>query len=251
METGLTNRVAVVTGAGSGIGLATVHALADEGARIACIDANRASALSAASDAQKRGVEAVAIDVDVSDRMAVREAMRSARDQLGTIELAVNSAGIAVGEPALHMGDAWGRVVDVDLNGTFYCAQAQGEQMIDNRYGRIVNIASISASIINRGVTQANYSAAKAGVVHLSQALAVEWASFGVRVNSLSPGYTATAMNQRAEVAELVAQFANDTPMQRLAEPSEIASAAVFLLSDSASFITGIDLVVDGGATCW
>lgn len=251
MKTGLTNRVAVVTGAGSGIGLATVHALADEGARIACLDAHYESAVSAAAAAQALGVNAIAVDVDVSDRVAVREAMESVRDQLGAIELAVNCAGIAVGEPAATMGDSWNRVLDVDLSGTFYCAQAEGEQMIENGYGRIVNIASISASIINRGVTQANYSAAKAGVVQLSRALAVEWAPLGIRVNSLSPGYTATAMNRRPEVAELVRQFAADTPMQRQAEPSEIANAAVFLVSDASSFITGIDLVVDGGAICW
>jgi NAD(P)-dependent dehydrogenase (short-subunit alcohol dehydrogenase family) len=251
MKTGLDGRVSVVTGAGSGIGLATVHALAEEGARIACLDIDYASALEAATAAQEFGVDAIALAVDVSDRVSVRDVMVQVRDQLGAIEVAVNCAGIAVGEPAVAMGDAWNRVLDVDLSGTFYCAQAQGEQMIENGRGRIVNIASISASIINRGVTQANYSAAKAGVVHMSRALAVEWAPHGVRVNSLSPGYTATAMNRRPEVADLVRQFTADTPMQRQAEPHEIANAAVFLVSDAASFITGIDLVVDGGAICW
>jgi NAD(P)-dependent dehydrogenase (short-subunit alcohol dehydrogenase family) len=114
-----------------------------------------------------------------------------------------------------------------------------------------VNIASMSGTIVNRGLLQAHYNASKAAVMHLSKSLAMEWAARGVRVNSISPGYTATPMNLRAEVAEQVKQFEADTPLGRMAEPDEMVGPTVFLLSDAASFCTGVDLLVDGGFVCW
>lgn len=123
--------------------------------------------------------------------------------------------------------------------------------MLAHGEGSIVNIASMSGSIANRGLTQAHYNSAKAAVIHLSKSLAAEWATRGVRVNALSPGYTMTPMNSRPEVAEQVAVFASETPMQRTAQPEEMAGPAVFLLSPAASFLTGHDLVVDGGFTIW
>ncbi len=123
--------------------------------------------------------------------------------------------------------------------------------MLTNGRGSIVNIASMSGSIVNRGLLQAHYNSAKAAVIHLSKSLAMEWADRGVRVNSISPGYTATAMNTRPEMAHQFRQFESDTPLGRMATVEEIAGPAVFLLSDAASFVTGVDLLVDGGFTCW
>ena len=123
--------------------------------------------------------------------------------------------------------------------------------MLANGAGSIVNIASMSGTIVNRGLTQAHYNASKAGVIHLSRSLAMEWSARGVRVNSISPGYTATPMNTRPEVAEQVRRFEADTPLGRMADPEEMAGLAVFLLSPASAFCTGIDLVVDGGFTCW
>jgi NAD(P)-dependent dehydrogenase (short-subunit alcohol dehydrogenase family) len=117
--------------------------------------------------------------------------------------------------------------------------------------GSIVNIASMSGSIVNRGLLQVHYNAAKAGVVQLTRSLAMEWADRGIRVNAISPGYTATPMNTRPEVAEQVTRFEADTPLGRMATVEEIVGPAVFLLSDAAGFCTGVDLLVDGGFTCW
>ena len=123
--------------------------------------------------------------------------------------------------------------------------------MLRHGGGAIVNIASMSGSIVNRGLLQAHYNAAKAGVVHLTKSLAMEWADRRIRVNAISPGYTATPMNTRPEVAEQVQVFEAETPLGRMATVDEIVGPVVFLLSDAAAFCTGVDLLVDGGFTCW
>jgi len=145
----------------------------------------------------------------------------------------------------------WQTVIDVDLGGVFKSCQAEGRALLANGGGAIVNIASMSGTIVNRGLLQAHYNASKAAVIHLSKSLAMEWAGRGVRVNAISPGYTATPMNTRPEVAEQVKQFEADTPLGRMATPEEMVGPAVFLLSDASSFVTGIDLIVDGGFVCW
>lgn len=141
--------------------------------------------------------------------------------------------------------------LDVDVTGVFASCQAEGRAMIRNGGGAIVNIASMSARIANRGLQQVHYNSAKAAVVQLSASLALEWVDRRIRVNSLSPGYTATPMNLRPEMVDRMRTFAESVPMQRVAEPHEIAGPAVFLLSDAASYITGTDLLVDGGACAW
>ena len=164
----------------------------------------------------------------------------------------MNSAGIANAAPAEQMPLAqWQRVIDVDLTGVFLACQAEGRAMIDSGGGAIVNIASMSGTIVNRGLLQAHYNSAKAAVIQLSRSLAMEWTTHGIRVNSISPGYTATPMNTRPEVADQVRQFESETPMGRMASVDELVGPAIFLLSDAASFCTGADLIVDGGFTCW
>ena len=164
----------------------------------------------------------------------------------------MNSAGIANAAPAEEMSLAqWQQVVDVDLTGVFLSCQAEGRAMLRHGGGSIVNIASMSGSIVNRGLLQAHYNAAKAGVVHLTKSLAMEWADRGIRVNAISPGYTATPMNTRPEVAEQVQIFEAETPLGRMATVDEIVGPTVFLLSEAAAFCTGVDLLVDGGFTCW
>ena len=123
--------------------------------------------------------------------------------------------------------------------------------MLPRRKGSIINIASMSGTIANWGLAQAHYNSSKAAVIHMSKSLAVEWARDGIRVNVLSPGYTLTPMNMRPEVADQLKGFAADTPMGRVAEPEEMAGPAIFLASQAASFVTGIDLIVDGGFVCW
>ena len=198
------------------------------------------------------GGHAVAVPADVTDPESLAEAVRRTEAELGPLTLAVNCAGIANAAPAEDMSLAqWQRVIDIDLTGVFLSCQAEGRAMLGHGRGAVVNIASMSGSIVNRGLLQAHYNAAKAGVVHLTKSLAMEWADRGVRVNAISPGYTATPMNNRPEVAEQVKAFEADTPLGRMATVDEIVGPAVFLLSDAASFCTGVDLVVDGGFTCW
>jgi NAD(P)-dependent dehydrogenase (short-subunit alcohol dehydrogenase family) len=145
----------------------------------------------------------------------------------------------------------WQRMLDVNLSGVFYSCQAEATVMLRRRRGSIVNIASMSGVIVNRGIQQAHYNSAKAAVIHLSKSLAMEWCDRGIRVNSISPGYTMTPMNARPEVAEQVKKFEADTPLGRMATVDELVGPAVFLSSAAASFCTGIDLLVDGGFVCW
>jgi NAD(P)-dependent dehydrogenase (short-subunit alcohol dehydrogenase family) len=248
----LDGRTALITGAASGIGRGIALGVAGSGASVACLDRPGTPLDAVVSDIAAAGGRAIAVPGDVTDPGSLAEAVRRAEAELGPLSLAVNSAGIANAAPAAEMSLAqWQRVVDVDLTGVFLSCQAEGRAMLDNGGGAIVNIASMSGSIVNRGLLQVHYNAAKAGVVHLTKSLAMEWAAPRIRVNAISPGYTATPMNTRSEVAQQATTFAADTPLGRMATVEEIVGPAVFLLSDAAAFCTGVDLLVDGGFTCW
>ncbi|TIV21793.1 MAG: SDR family oxidoreductase, partial [Mesorhizobium sp.] len=143
------------------------------------------------------------------------------------------------------------KVHEVNVAGVFLSCQAEARVMLPRRAGSIVNIASMSGTIVNRGLTQAHYNSSKAAVIHMSKSLAMEWADRGLRVNVVSPGYTLTPMNKRPEVAEEIKIFKRDTPMGRMAAPEEMVGPTVFLASRASSFVTGLDLIVDGGYVCW
>ena len=248
----LDDRVALVTGAASGIGRAIAVGLAEAGAAVGCVDLEGSDLAGSVAAIEDAGRRAVAVAADVTDAASVGAAVDAVEAELGPLRLAVNSAGIANAAPAEEMPvEQFRRVVDVNVTGVFLSAQAEGRALLRNGGGAIVNIASMSGTIVNRGLLQAHYNASKAAVVHMSKSLAMEWAARGVRVNSISPGYTATPMNLRPEVAEQVKQFEADTPLGRMADPGELVGPAVFLLGDAASFCTGIDLLVDGGFVCW
>ena len=248
----LDDEVAMVTGAASGIGQAIAVALGARGAGVGLVARPGADFSGTMHRLGEVGARALPVECDVVSESQVAAAVVAIEGELGPLTLGVNAAGIADAAPAEEMPLAqWQRMYDVDVTGVFLCCQAQGRSMLRNGRGSILNIASMSGTIANRGLSQVHYNSAKAAVAHLTKSLAVEWADRGVRVNALSPGYTATPMNIRPEVAEQVRQFVSETPMQRLAEPSEIAGPAVFLLSSAASFCTGVDLLVDGGFCCW
>jgi NAD(P)-dependent dehydrogenase (short-subunit alcohol dehydrogenase family) len=248
----LDGRTALVTGAGSGIGRAIAVGLAESGAAVCCLDLPGPGLDATHDQIHSAGALVIAVPGDVTDPASLASAVQQVRDGLGPLTLAVNSAGIANAAPAEEMPLAqWQRVIDIDLTGVFLSCQAEANAMLDDGGGSIVNIASMSGTIVNRGLLQAHYNSAKAAVIQLSRSLAMEWSTRGIRVNSISPGYTATPMNTRPEVAEQVRRFEADTPLGRMARVEEIVGPAIFLLSDAASFCTGIDLVVDGGFTCW
>ena len=248
----LHNRVAVVTGARSGIGRAIARGIASSGASVGCIDLEGSDLDGVVAEIEDAGGKAHAAPTNVTDPDGMAASIALVEDALGPLTLAVNAAGIANAAPAAVMSLAqWQGVIDVDLTGVFVSCQAEAQAMLRNGGGAIVNIASMSATIANRGLHQAHYNAAKAGVVHLGKSLAWEWAEGGIRVNSISPGYTYTPMTKRPEQANAMTGYAADTPLGRNAQPEDIVGPVVFLLSEAASFVTGVDLLVDGGFVIW
>ena len=250
----LSGEVALVTGAGSGIGQRLAIGLAQAGADIACFDLPQQEAGMEETAAKIRalGRRAITQAGDVTQAGDLHRAVASTEQEVGALTIGVNAAGIANAAPAEDMEFAqWRKVHAVNVDGVFLSCQAQARVMLPRRKGAIINIASMSGSIVNRGLLQAHYNSSKAAVMHLSKSLAMEWSDRGIRVNSISPGYTATPMNLRPEVAEQVKIFERDTPLGRMATVDELVGPAVFLSSRAASFCTGVDLIVDGGFVCW
>lgn len=249
----LDGQTAFVTGAGSGIGQRIAIGFAEAGADVACFDLPSSGGIGeTVSRIRQLGRRGMELAGNVVDPHGMTAAVAACEQQLGAMSVACNCAGIANAAPAETMPlDQWKRMIDVNVTGVFLSAQAEGAAMLPRGRGTIINIASMSGSIVNRGLLQAHYNASKAAVIHLTKSLAMEWAQRGVRVNAISPGYTLTPMNLRPEVAEQRKGFEIDTPLGRMASVDEMVGPAVFLASPAASFVTGIDLIVDGGFVCW
>ncbi|SDL58135.1 SDR family oxidoreductase [Aliiruegeria lutimaris] len=249
----LSGRVAFVTGAGSGIGQRIALGLAQCGADVACLDRRTDTGLAdTVGMIEGAGRKAIAISADVTNRASMDEAVARTEKELGALGIAVNSAGIANANPAEEMSEEqYQTLMDINMKGVFFSCQAEANAMLKHGKGAIINIASMSGVIVNRGLSQVHYNASKAGVIHMSKSMAMEWVDRGVRVNSISPGYTATPMNTRPEMVHQTREFEAQTPMQRMATVDEMVGPAVFLASDASSFCTGVDLLVDGGFCCW
>ena len=249
----LTDRVALVTGGGQGIGAEIARTLAAAGADVAIADLNVETAAGTAREVEAVGRRATAVQVDVADLASVEAMTASVIGTLGRIDILVNNAGICINTPALEMTpEEWLRIVGINLNGLFWCSQSVGRHMVERGSGAIVNIGSMSGSIVNWPQPQAGYNASKAAVIHLTKSLASEWAAHGVRVNSVSPGYIGTDMTKRGMATPGWGEtWLAMTPMGRLGEPIDVARAVLYLASDAAKFATGTDLVVDGGYTIW
>jgi NAD(P)-dependent dehydrogenase (short-subunit alcohol dehydrogenase family) len=250
----LSGRVALVTGAGSGIGQCIAIGLAQCGADVALLDRRTDAGLDDTAEAiAATGRRSIRIAADVTSGEALAEAVRRTEAELGPVRLALNAAGIANAAPCEEMGeDQYQTLMDINMKGVWLSCQAEARAMLAHgKGGSIVNIASMSGVIVNRGLTQVHYNASKAGVIHMSKSMAMEWVDRGIRVNSISPGYTATPMNTRPEMVHQTREFESQTPMQRMASVEEMVGPAVFLLSDAASYCTGVDLLVDGGFCCW
>ena len=250
----LSGRVALVTGGARGIGLACVEALAEAGAKVIIADHDPALAGEGRAAARAKGLDAEIAIMDVTDSARVTEAADELVSRHGKVDILVNSAGIARSEtPAEKVTDEhWLNVLDVNLNGTFWCCRAFGRHMLEAKSGAIVNIGSMSGFIVNKPQEQSYYNASKAAVHHLTKSLAAEWGARGVRVNAVAPTYVATPLNEFVKLKPAMYDaWIGGTPMARLGKVEEIASVVLFLASDAASLMTGSIVLADGGYTCW
>lgn len=242
----LTGKTAIVTGGSRGIGHAIAVAFAEAGANVAIIYAgNTAAAEETLKEVKAKGAQGVTIQCDVADEAAVTAMIKAVKEQFGAIDILVNNAGITRDNLLMRMktGD-WQSVIDTNLTGAFHCIKGVTKIMMKQRHGSIINISSVVGETGNAG--QANYAAAKAGLLGLTKSVAKEFASRSIRCNAVAPGYIKTDMT--AELPEsVIDEMVKTIPLGRVAQPEEVAKAVLFLASDNASYITGQVLNVDGG----
>lgn len=254
-EAELNGRVAVVTGGARGLGREMALALARSGADVAVVDmlADQTQE-SARQISQRTGRASASYQVDVTDAEAVDRTFGQIKRDLGRIDVLVAAAGIVENIPAEeYPPDRWRKILDVNINGLFFTAQAAGRHMIGQGAGSIILIASMSGMVVNRPQKQAAYNVSKAGAIMMAKSLAAEWAPFNVRVNALSPGYMRTALTEQVldGQPELRATWESLIPLGRMGTPDELGGPVVFLASDASRYVTGTNLVIDGGYTTW
>lgn len=250
----LTGKVAIVTGAGSGLGVKFAEGLAEAGAQVVCSGRRQENIDVTAATLRAAGHDAIAIRADVTDEAAIQAMVQQTIGHYGKVDILVNNAGVAnVGPPEDIPLDEWKWVVDVNLTGVFLSAQAVAREMIKaGNGGSIINIASILGAGASEPSAATAYAATKGAVVNLTRDLAVHWAPYNIRVNALGPAYFPSEMTTGLmELPEVVAEIERRTPMSRMGKPDEIKGPAVFLASDAASYVTGDILYVDGGWTAW
>ncbi|MEO1666490.1 MAG: glucose 1-dehydrogenase [Chloroflexota bacterium] len=252
----LDDRVALVTGGGQGIGRAFCHALGEAGAAVAVVDLNSETAETVAHELSEKGVQAIAVQADVTDEAQIDSMVSTLVDKWGKLTIAMNNAGIGDWTAAEEVSEAnWDKINDVNLKAVFFCATAQAKAMLPAGYGKIINTASMSGSIVNTPQNQAVYNITKAGVIHLTRSLAAEWAPRGVRVNCISPGYTRTQLVDDLLATpigqQMLPEWMRLTPMATMGKVTDLQGAAVFLASQASDFMTGADMVIDGGYAAW
>ena len=249
----LKDQIAIVTGAGGGIGFEIARALGEAGATIVALEINETNGREGVERLTNERYRAELFPVDVTDSAAVNQVADAVLKKYGKVDVLVNSAGYVDNIDATAYGDEeYYKLMRINLDGVFFCCRAFGRHMVAARRGSVVNVGSMSGIIVNKPQPQAPYNASKAAIHMLTKSLACEWAKSGVRVNAVAPGYIATAMTLRGRSnKEWSACWDEMTPLARCGEPSEVASAVLFLASDAASYITGSVLSVDGGYTAW
>ena len=248
----LAGKTALVTGGGTGIGRGFALALAEAGADVAVAGRTASTIEAVATEVEALGRRALAIPADVRVKQEVDAMVDAIVDAWGKLDIGVNNAGVGSHISADDTDEEeWDRLIDTNLKGPFLCSQAEARVMRPNGYGKIINNASMSGSIVNRPQDQSHYNTSKAGLIHLTKSLAAEWAADGIYVNSISPGYIRTDMADSPRIAKMHPIWLRDTPLGRLGEVEDLQGALIFLASDTSNFVTGCDLIVDGGFTIW
>jgi NAD(P)-dependent dehydrogenase (short-subunit alcohol dehydrogenase family) len=243
----LSGKVSIVTGATKGLGYGMAKALAQAGSDIVVVSRTPAECETVAAEIEGMGRRALAVPTDIANLDSINKLVDTVVEKMNKIDILVNNAGTGITKPSLELTEEdWDRVVDVNLKGVFFLAQAVGKQMKKQQFGKIINIASVYGFVAGTNVLP--YISSKAGVLMMTKALAVEWARYNIRVNSVSPGYVLTAMNEK-ELGDPKIQehFMKRIPLRRLGEVDEIAGAVLYLASDASNYSTGVNIVVDGG----
>jgi NAD(P)-dependent dehydrogenase (short-subunit alcohol dehydrogenase family) len=254
----LDGRTALVTGGGQGIGRAYAHALGEAGAKVAIVDINGDTANEVVAELEKKNIEGMAVVADVTKPKEIAGMVEAIVSNWGELTIGVNNAGMGVWEDAESMPkQTWDKLMALNLDAVLLCAQAEAKVkvMIEKGYGKIINTASMSAHIVNTPQNQCAYNASKAAVLHLTRSLAAEWADRGIRVNSISPGYTQTKLvSDLLETPigqDMAPKWLERIPAGRMARVTDLQGAVVYLASEASDYMTGADMLIDGGYCAW
>ena len=252
----LDGKTALVTGGAQGIGEAYCFALGEAGAKIAVVDINLIGAEETAHRLEARGITAIAVKTDVTNPDEVNLMVKTVIGKWGELTIGVNNAGMGTWRDALiqDFGE-WRKILALNLDAVFLCAQSEAREMVKKGYGKIINTASMSGHISNTPQNQCAYNASKAGVLHLTRSLAAEWAPKNIMVNSISPGYTKTDLVDKLletpEGKTMLPKWLEKIPMGRMASVDDLQGGVVYLASPASDYMTGADLCIDGGYCCW
>ena len=246
----LTGKIAIVTGGNQGIGLGITRGLAGAGATVVIANRRAAEGQKAAEALQKEGFNVIAIPTDVSQKASVAAMVEKVMNEYKKIDILVNNAAVIIRKPLEDFEeDEWDTILNTNLRGLFLCCQLVGREMIKRKKGKIINISSVLSQVVQSG--RGVYATAKAGVSHLTRALAMEWSQYNININAIGPGVTMTLINQKyfEENPDDLKKIIEGIPIGREAYPRDYAGAAVFLASDASDYVTGQTLLVDGGLT--
>lgn len=246
----LTNKIALVTGGRRGMGRTHALALAEQGAKVVVTDIDANECAPVIEEIKSKGGEALCLKMNVADKAEVNRVFDEVVAKFERLDILVNNAGIYFSKPALELTEEdWDKMLAINLKGQFLCAQRAAKEMAKNKWGRIINIASIASGGVGVGIAGgAHYTASKGGIIGMSETMAIEWASLGITVNIIGPGAIDTPMIQAAQIPkEAMDALLAGVPLKRVGRPEEVSAAVVFLASEEASYITGATLFVDGG----
>jgi NAD(P)-dependent dehydrogenase (short-subunit alcohol dehydrogenase family) len=248
----LDGRSAVVTGGGQGIGRAFAHALGEAGARVAVVGRDAKKLEVVVSELCAKGVESMAVAADVREPEQIEHYVEAVVQEWGDLTIAVNNAGINKNSAAEETElPEWDETMDVNLRAVFLGCQAAARAMMLRGYGKIINTSSAASLIVPHPQKQAAYNTSKAGVVHLTKSLAAEWADRGVRVNAISPGGVYTPLIETDALRPFVSEWLSQIPMSRLGQVTDLQAAVAYLASEASDYVTGHNLVIEGGVTLW